>query len=312
MAAAADSYLHTRLLRTGQVWELEDRDDECWHAGRMIENFLTWCAGQIDELVPGFVGLAIQKLGSGTIKTDVLNIMSINIVLTALQYNPGLVITAMEAVPVAGDEPVLARFMALWFTSIQERKFTGVHNRKLGILTLCTLLELDFARLPPYIQQVIPHAIEMSLILFEKLPRAYDLRNLNEADSDDEDYEEEEIDDDADGLDDEADFNDPLGDDQLRAELRGMGVGALGEEEDEESDAELDIGQFQEFRTKLDADAVDEYQLFSALLEGNEAPPSAACPCMIHRARLIRRCPQFASSSSSSSFPSSFFSPAQF
>ena len=49
---------------------------------------------------------------------------------------------------------VLARFFALWFTSIQERKFTGVHNRKLGILTLCTLLELDFARLPPYIQQV--------------------------------------------------------------------------------------------------------------------------------------------------------------
>ena len=92
----------------------------------------------------------------------------------------------------------------------------------------------------------------MSLILFEKLPRAYDLRNLNEADSDDEDYEEEEIDDEADGLDDEADFNDPLNDDQLRAELRGMGVGSLGDEEDEESDAELDIGQFQEFRTKLD------------------------------------------------------------
>lgn len=208
------------------VWELEDRDDECWHAGRMIENAITWCAGHIDELVPGFVGLAIQKLGSGTIKTDVLTIMSINIVLTALQYNPGLVITAMEAAPVAGDEPVLARFFALWFTAIQERKFTGVHNRKLGILTLCTLLELDFAMLPPYIQQVIPHAIEMSLILFEKLPRAYDLRNLNDADSDDEHYEDEEIDDDADGLDDEADFADPLDDDQLRAELRGMGVKA--------------------------------------------------------------------------------------
>ena len=116
----------------------------------------------------------------------------------------------------------------------------------------------------------------MSLILFEKLPRAYDLRNLNEADSDDEDYEEEEIDDEADGLDDEADFNDPLNDDQLRAELRGMGVGSLGDEEDEESDAELDIGQFQEFRTKLDADAVDEYQLFSALLEGNGVPSRAA------------------------------------
>ena len=41
----------------------------------------------------------------------------------------------------------------------------------------------------PYISQVIPHAIEMSLILFEKLPRAYDLRNLNDADSDDEHYE---------------------------------------------------------------------------------------------------------------------------
>ena len=29
------------------------------------------------------------------------------------RYNPGLVITAMEAAPVAGDEPVLARFFAL-------------------------------------------------------------------------------------------------------------------------------------------------------------------------------------------------------
>lgn len=187
--------------------------------------------------------------------------MAINVVLTSLKYNPTMLIATMEAAPVAGEEPVLGRFFALWFTAIQERKFTGVHNRKLGILALCALLEVGYTVLPPYIQRVIPHTFEMLTILFEKLPHAYDLLKREEEDSSDIEYEEEDIDDEA-GLDDHQDYEDE-DDELIRSELSAF-VGLDGS--DDESDDELDEGQFKQFKTRLDDSSVDEYATFSNLV----------------------------------------------
>ena len=116
--------------------------------------------------------------------------------------------------------------------------FTGYHNRKTGILALCSLLELPFAELPPYMQQAWPHLYDMALHLFSRYEYAEQLW-LEEEDDEDEDDEEEEEDGDEeddgeeDEIDDDADYDDDEGTDLADLEtLRMLGEAAEDDEVD--------------------------------------------------------------------------------
>eukprot|EP00040_Diaphanoeca_grandis_P011833 m.60631 g.60631 ORF g.60631 m.60631 type:complete len:1053 (+) comp22861_c0_seq3:103-3261(+) len=259
------------------VWERQGEDD-AWHAGKIMENLLSWCPGRVDQLVAPCVGLALTKLMDPETKMDSLKIMCVNVILAALRYKAELLIQAFESIPNTGTEPLLASFFTLWFT--MRKKFTGIHNRKHGILTLCSLIQLPYDKLPPYIQQVFPHTVPMMLQLFEKLPTAYVMRakygdgdeeddgsgfDYYEDKAEDEDVEDEE-EDEAD-LADDQDYNDS---DEENAEAALL-IATLTEQgfndvEGEEDEDELDSEDNDTYETPLDEDNVDEYVTFHQLL----------------------------------------------
>eukprot|EP00041_Stephanoeca_diplocostata_P015599 m.298645 g.298645 ORF g.298645 m.298645 type:complete len:1040 (-) comp20094_c0_seq2:338-3457(-) len=256
-------------------------DDERWHAGKIMENCMTWCPGVIDDYVQGYVGLAVTKLLGDDNQGSQLQIMCMNIVLTALRYNPLLLIKTMDSVGDGkGEESLLCKFLALWFTRVQD--FKGIHNRKLGILALSTLLDLPYKAFPPHIQRVWPHILRTAFVLFEKLPLAYKLRaQEDEEDEEDDEIEGDEGDMDDDGAggtvgeaDDDDDYYDPA--DALSPEDMEQ-LRLLGNIEFEGDDDELDLGQFQNFPTLWDDDdTIDEYGVFVQALTSlqQDQPPS--------------------------------------
>jgi len=251
------------------VWEADDGEDEMWHAGRILENFMLWCQGQVDEFVPVIIGFAITKLlqGGGAILGKPLRLMCMNMVISALYYNPELTIRTIESVPLAaGEEPLISRFLALWFSQIED--FTGLHNRKLGIFTLCKLVKQPYAAFPPHLQQIWPHVVSVLLGYFSKLAVAYEMKAEAEGEPDYEDDLEDEYGEDAydsdGGLPDELDAGGAGDADELLEKLYEAG---LQEDEDDDDEAEeLDLNQYGQMDTPLDVVDQEEYGLFASLL----------------------------------------------
>eukprot|EP00037_Helgoeca_nana_P026542 m.300059 g.300059 ORF g.300059 m.300059 type:complete len:1020 (-) comp27244_c2_seq3:248-3307(-) len=227
-----------------------DRQDssDIWKACKMMENTISWGMGNVDPVIPAFVGLAVTKLLDEE-NGDILMIACVNVVLSALRYNPEMVVLSMESASPEGGVPLLEKFFALWFS--RRERFTGYHNRKLGILTLATLLQLPFVNLPPYLQQVWPHIAGMALFLFEKYEHAETLWLEDDAppgwyagDEEEEDDEEEvEDDDDAEAeegeqIDDDADYEDIDADLADIETLRMIEEEANRAGEDEDDDGE--------------------------------------------------------------------------
>jgi hypothetical protein len=137
---------------------------------------------------------------------------------------------------------------------------------------VCSLLELPFAELPAYIQQVWPHIYDMALHLLERFEYAEQLWLEEEEDDDDDDDEEGEgdgddddegegDDDDEEEIDDDADYDDDDGDDLADLETLRM----LGEAAD---DDEVDGGDHSAYPTAWDMQEIDAVVAFAQLIQG--------------------------------------------
>jgi len=62
------------------------------------------------------------------------------------------------------------RFLTAWFTSLD--KFSRVHDKKLSIIALCSILSVPVEQLPPALQSGWPQVLEGILSNFEGLPIA--------------------------------------------------------------------------------------------------------------------------------------------
>lgn len=134
------------------------REDEQWHAGKNMEILILYGhSPQLDEVLPIFVGLAVEKLvvqaPPGLLRVMCMNIVShalgclprlspsprvcpafspsesscrrcvfIAQVIAGLYYNPELLLRILEGLPVEG-ESLTSRFLAFWFRDIED--FTG-------------------------------------------------------------------------------------------------------------------------------------------------------------------------------------------
>ncbi|CAG8837457.1 25723_t:CDS:2, partial [Racocetra persica] len=79
-------------------------------------------------------------------------------------------------------------FFSIWFENIE--KFKRVHDKKLVIVALCSLLELPFEQLPPTLQGGWTQVLDGILTVFKSLPKAEENReNLEKS------YEEDDSDD---------------------------------------------------------------------------------------------------------------------
>lgn len=252
-------------------------DPEC-HAAKLLEVIILQCKGQIDSVIPMFVELALSRL-TREVQSSELRTMCLQVVIAALYYNPQLLLSILDKMPQPNGEPISSHFIKQWI--LDTDCFLGIHDRKLCVLGLCTLISLGEAK-PAVLSEVSGKIIPSLILLFDGLKRAYESRAQEE-----EEEEEEENDDCEEALSSDEDEIDEFAPDYLeqiasfsktKAAEAGIEMKAVIKDDDEESDDEeeeetiddLNETALEGFTTPLDEEedenAIDEYVTFKEVI----------------------------------------------
>uniref|UniRef100_A0AAX7UZG7 Importin N-terminal domain-containing protein n=1 Tax=Astatotilapia calliptera TaxID=8154 RepID=A0AAX7UZG7_ASTCA len=250
-------YSMCKKILTGDPGE----DPEC-HAAKLLEVIILQCKGRgIDQVVPLFVTTALERL-TREVKTSELRTMCLQVAIAALYYSPPLLLNTLENLRFPNNtEPITNHFISQWLKDVDC--FLGLHDRKMCILGLCALMDLEHR--PQAINQVASQLLPAAILLFSGLKRAYACRAEHENEEDDDEEDGEEEDDNAELGSDEDDIDE---EGQEYLEMLAKHAGEDGDDEDwEEDDAEETA--LEGYTTAVDDEdnLVDEYQIFKVILQ---------------------------------------------
>ncbi|MCJ1334964.1 hypothetical protein MMC09_000230, partial [Bachmanniomyces sp. S44760] len=120
--------------------------------------------GHVDQYVPGFVELAMTVISSNELKVKSYRIHLLEMVINATYYNPVLTLRVLES------KGWTNKFFSSWFSNIES--FTRVHDKKLSIIAISSLLTLRAEDVPTSVQQGWPRLLQGVVRLFQTLPAA--------------------------------------------------------------------------------------------------------------------------------------------
>lgn len=102
-------------------------------------------------------------------ETSALRLANLEVLINAVLYSPSAALHFME-----GYLPGMARvFFDQWFAAINDdHRLPRVHDKKLTVLALCALLEMDPAAIPEGVKDGWPGIVGGILKIFKDLPKA--------------------------------------------------------------------------------------------------------------------------------------------
>uniref|UniRef100_A0A8C1K5T1 Importin 7 n=1 Tax=Cyprinus carpio TaxID=7962 RepID=A0A8C1K5T1_CYPCA len=218
------------------------------------------------KVVPLFVTTTLERL-TREVKTSELRTMCLQVAIAALYYSPPLLLNTLENLRFPNNtEPITNHFISQWLKDIDC--FLGLHDRKMCVLGLCALMDLD--QRPQAVNQVAGQLLPAAILLFNGLKRAYACRAEHENDDDDEEEEDGEEEDENVELGSDEDDIDDEGQEYL--EMLAKQAGEDGDDEDwEEDDAEETA--LESYTTSVDDEdnLVDEYMIFKVIIQNVQA-----------------------------------------
>ncbi|KAK9469786.1 armadillo-type protein [Lipomyces arxii] len=151
-----------RVLTTNDGFSGDTGGPAC----RLIQTLLLNLRGSMDEYIPYVVGIALQRL-----KEDITEESSsgylvslIEVIINCLYYNPVLAFQALE------DAGQTANFFNIWFSNIN--KLVRVHDKKLSILAILSVISLPDEQIPASIMPGLPQLLHGMFQLLRTLPDA--------------------------------------------------------------------------------------------------------------------------------------------
>uniref|UniRef100_A0A2M3Z362 Putative nuclear transport receptor ranbp7/ranbp8 importin beta superfamily n=1 Tax=Anopheles braziliensis TaxID=58242 RepID=A0A2M3Z362_9DIPT len=256
-------------------------ESEC-SAAKLLEVIILQCKGQIDNCIPSFVELALMRL-TREVKTSELRTMCLQVVIAAIYYNPTLLLDILQNIPIpVPDSSITDHFIRQWLHDFDC--FLGIHDRKLCIIGLCTLLSLG-DRKPTVLSELPDKIIPTMLMVFDGLKRAYVARAAEGEEEESED-ESEDLEDALSSDEDDVDEMNPYYKNmakmvqekgaeagfQITASIQDADSDDDDDDEDDDDDDgdELDETALEGYTTPLDDEdnpnAVDEYILFQDVM----------------------------------------------
>jgi importin-7 len=131
---------------------------------KLAEAVMLNLRGYVDQYIPIFVELAMEVINSGDAKTKSYRIHLMEMVINAIYYNPLLALQVLES------KGWTNKFFSAWFSNIDN--FRRVHDKKLSIAAISSLLTLKASDVPASIQQGWPRLLQGVTRLFQTLPAA--------------------------------------------------------------------------------------------------------------------------------------------
>ncbi|EYE95662.1 putative nonsense-mediated mRNA decay protein (Nmd5) [Aspergillus ruber CBS 135680] len=232
---------------------------------KLAETIMLNLRGCIDQYIPLFIGLAMRVIDAGETRTKSYKIHLMEMVINAIYYNPVLSLQVLES------HGWTNKFFSTWFSSIDS--FRRVHDKKLSIAAISSLLTLKGNDVPASVQQGWPRLLQGITRLFQTLPSAMKNREESTRESDFAYEDEGEEDEEGNDWDGEIEWageeveGGPEGDvpDESAAYIDFLNqeaskFGSYGDEDEEELDEESLL------ETPLDK--VEPYSLFKNVLLG--------------------------------------------
>nr|XP_054761682.1 importin-7-like [Lytechinus pictus] len=240
----------------------ETDEDAQSHAAKLLEVVLIQYKGQIDDVVPLFVELALARL-TREVKTTELRQMCLQVVISALYYSPLKLLELLDKVRIPNtNEAVTVQFIKQWLKDTDC--FLGLHDRKMCVLGMCMLVSLP--NRPAVVNELANEFLPSLLLLFKGLKRAYQCRAEAEEDDsdeeeDDSDFEEDELESDEDEIDEDG------------AEYLERLEKAAADRNDDDDDEVYEETALEGYNTILDddEDADDEYIVFKNIMKTIQA-----------------------------------------
>ncbi|KAI8978716.1 ARM repeat-containing protein [Trametes punicea] len=215
---------------------------------KLAESMLLNLRGCIDDALQPIVNTALSVVDKA--ETNALRLANLNVLVNAILYNPAATLHILEQ---AG--PGTARkFFDKWFESIKlENRLPRVHDKKLSIMALCALMEVDPANIPNSIKEGFHGIVSGALKLFQEYPKAVQARKeLEEAFQNDSDDESDEDDskylnmneEDDDVWDEDSAYVQMLAEEgqRLREKSEKVAAGEDFSDDEEEDDIEEELG----------------------------------------------------------------------
>ncbi|KAI9505769.1 Nonsense-mediated mRNA decay protein 5 [Coemansia spiralis] len=271
---AANNEVQSRLFDIIETVMKSDRvgenDRVC--ACKLAEAIMLHGRGKVDGMIPGFISLAAAYLlVADAIQTSALLVHALEVVLNALHYNPVITLNVLEQYK--WTEGIFTRLIQ------NISKFSRVHDKKLLILGLASVLSVPAEHLPSALQSGLIPLFEGILQTFRSYGTAIEARDAiekmyeGEGDLDDEyDNLENEFewdgneDDELEGFEDDDDNADDY-DNELLKQLAGKASKALGSDEDDDDnlgsdDDDYDADLEEEFSLETPLDSINAYIFF--------------------------------------------------
>ncbi|RPD62608.1 ARM repeat-containing protein [Lentinus tigrinus ALCF2SS1-7] len=157
---------------------------------KLAESMLLNLRGSIDDALQPIIATALPVMDKA--ETNALRLANLNVLVNAILYNPA---AALHILDQAGPG-VARKFFDKWFAAINvEARLPRVHDKKLSIVALCALMELDPASIPESVKEGWPGIVSGALKLFQEYPKAVQARKELEeafhAESDDDDDDDD-------------------------------------------------------------------------------------------------------------------------
>lgn len=225
---------------------------------KIIEVFLLQYRQEVQAYMPSFIGLVVERYEKET-RTDDLQLMCLSALVAAFYIDPQMLFTTLNNMqPHYPNKQLISHFLNDWLDSINL--FCGVHDRKVCLLGLSTLLTMDIVKTYPDIAEKGQTMVMSMLKLFQSLKESYKLKakaeNESESDEGTSYYESE-----SDGEEiDEEDDNGMGGASDAGAKLKQCFNAREMDEDELETDSDTDY----------DDDFDDEYQNEMTSLETYE------------------------------------------
>lgn len=148
------------VMKSDRLGE-NDRVSAC----KLAESLLLNCKGHVDKYLAPILMLVFEYLGPADgIKNVEFRVQATEVVMDCLYYNAAATLRLLE------ENGWTERFLTVWFTNLD--KFTRVYDKKLSIITLCSILTVPVEQLPAALRNNWPQVLQGILTNFEGLPTA--------------------------------------------------------------------------------------------------------------------------------------------
>ncbi|KAG2125248.1 armadillo-type protein [Suillus cothurnatus] len=142
-------------------------DNDKINGCKLAESMLLNLHGHVDNQLQDIITIATDHIDKG--ETASFRLANLEILVNAVFYNASAVLHFMEAY-----KPGFSRtFFERWFIAINsDNKLPRVHDKKLSILALCKLLEMEAGAIPEGLRDEWPGIVGGALNIFKALPQA--------------------------------------------------------------------------------------------------------------------------------------------